>query len=142
MKVVIDTNIFVGACLGQGSANQVIQACFNGYYQPIIGNALFSELEDVIARTKLFEQARLDLSERNELLDVFLAKCHWIKVYYSWRPNLKDEADNHLIELAIAGNADCIVTRNIKDFSAMDLTFENLRVLTPEQFLEEIEWVH
>nr|WP_228025325.1 PIN domain-containing protein [cf. Phormidesmis sp. LEGE 11477] len=41
---------------------------------------------------------------------------HWTFIYYTWRPNLKDEADNHLIELAIAGSASLIATNNLKDF--------------------------
>ena len=44
-------------------------------------------------------------------------------VYYRWRPNLRDEADNHLIELTVACGADYLVTRNIKDF------FENMLYL-------------
>jgi hypothetical protein len=30
-------------------------------------------------------------------LDAFLSVCHWQKVYYAWRPNLPDEADNHKV---------------------------------------------
>jgi predicted nucleic acid-binding protein len=36
-------------------------------------------------------------------------------VYHAWRPNLPDEADNHLLELAVAAQADAIVTRNLRD---------------------------
>jgi hypothetical protein len=46
-----------------------------------------------------------------------------VKVYYLWRPNLPDEADNHLIELALAGGADTIVTNNLRDVSRGELTF-------------------
>ena len=35
----------------------------------------------------------------------FLSLCEWVPVYYLWRPNLRDEGDNHLIELAVAGRA-------------------------------------
>ena len=53
-----------------------------------------------------------------------------------WRPNLPDEADNHLIELAVAAQADAIVTRNLRDVSRGDLKIPSLGVLTPEQCLE------
>jgi len=47
-----------------------------------------------------------------------------------------DEADNHLIELAVAAQADAIVTRNLRDVARGELKFPMLRVLTPEQCLE------
>lgn len=59
------------------------------------------------------ETCRLNLAEREELLDIFLASCGWTRIYFAWRPNLPDEADNHLVELAVAGGARFIVTRNL-----------------------------
>lgn len=56
-------------------------------------------------------------------------------IYYLWHPDLKDEGDNFLIELAVAGNAECIVTRNTKDLAGAELSFTNLRIFTPEQIL-------
>ena len=47
----------------------------------------------------------LTASERRALFDALLSVSEWIKVYYLWRPNLPDEGDNHLIELAVAGGA-------------------------------------
>jgi hypothetical protein len=35
----------------------------------------------------------------------FLSVCHWCEIYYLWRPNLADEADNHVLELAVAAAA-------------------------------------
>lgn len=58
------------------------------------------------------------------------------EIYYAWRPNLPDEADNHLIELAIAGGATDIVTRNIKDLAKGELRFPQIRILLPKQCLE------
>jgi predicted nucleic acid-binding protein len=55
--------------------------------------------------------------------------------YLLWRPNLKDEADNHLIELAITGNASVLVTDNLKDFQNTQLLFSNLAVLSPQVLL-------
>lgn len=66
-----------------------------------------------------------------------MSVCRWVKVYYLWRPNLLDEADNHLIELAIAGNASVIVTRNIRDFQQSQLQFPQLKIRTPEQTVGE-----
>jgi predicted nucleic acid-binding protein len=60
-----------------------------------------------------------------------------VEVFCAWRPNLPDEADNHLIELGVAAQADAIVTRNLnRDLSRDELKFPSLRVLPPEQCLE------
>jgi hypothetical protein len=76
------------------------------------------------------------VAERNEVFDGFLNRCRWVEVFDVWRPNLPDEADNHLIELGVAALADAIVTRNLRDVSRGELKFPSLRVLTPEQCLE------
>jgi len=61
--------------------------------------------------------------------------CKWTPVYYLWRPNLRDEGDNFLIELALAGNSEVIVTNNIKDLKSAELNFDGLSILRPEQLL-------
>jgi putative PIN family toxin of toxin-antitoxin system len=138
MRAVIDTNVFVGACIGAGACNAVIRACLTGAVEPVMGAALMAELEDVLSRSDLFANSPLTAAERSTLLDVFLARCEWTRVYYLWRPNLRDEGDNHLIELAVAAAAPCIVSRNVRDLRGGQLPFAGLQVMTPEAFLKEI----
>lgn len=102
-----------------------------------MGAALLAEYEDVLARRELFINCRLTARERDELLDVFLAGCLWTRIYFGWRPNVKDEADNHVVELAVAGGAERIVTRNVADFRDMELRFPGLSVIDPASFLKE-----
>lgn len=136
--VVIDTNVFVGACLGAGASNEVVALCLRGEIVPLMGTALLAEYEDVLGRGALFERSRLDSAEREELLDIFLACCRWTRIYFGWRPNLPDEGDNHLVELAVAGGAQAIVTRNLRDLQRMDLRFPALKLMTPEDLLREV----
>jgi putative PIN family toxin of toxin-antitoxin system len=138
MRAVIDTNIFLGACLGTGSAGMVVAACLEERCQPLMGAALLAEYEDVLGRKSLFAKCRLTADERENLLDIYLSKCEWVRVYYTWRPNLPDESDNHLVELAIAGGAEAIVTRNLRDLTRMELRFPSLRIVSPETFLKEV----
>ncbi|MFT3802452.1 MAG: PIN domain-containing protein [Burkholderiaceae bacterium] len=63
--------------------------------------------------------------------------CRWVRIYFGWRPNLPDEADNHLFELAVAGGASTIISRNLKDLQRGELRFDGLQTQTPEQFLQE-----
>ncbi len=136
--VVLDTNILVAALVrGGGSARAVLRACLRGSHQPVLGPALLAEYEDVLSRDDLFATSAVSAREREALFDGFLSICRWVEVFYAWRPNLPDESDNHLIELAVAAQADAIVTRNLRDVSRGELKFPMLRVLTPEQFLQE-----
>src|SRR5437016_3699131 len=113
-RVVVDTNVLVGALLKRGGANrEVLRACFEGRLQPLIGQALFLEYEDVLGRDALFGKSPLSRRERREFFESFLSVCEWVHVYYGWRPNLRDEGDNHLVELAVGGGASMIITNNI-----------------------------
>jgi len=133
--IVVDTNVFVGACLGTGASSRVVEACLTQRFQPLMGAALLAEYEDVLARAPLFTKSRLTTVERSELLDIFLATCRWTRIYYGWRPNLRDEGDNHLVELAVAGGASHIVTHNLRDLRNMELRFPGLAIATPTQLL-------
>ena len=135
--IVLDTNILVAALLrGGGSARAVLRACLRGAYLPVIGPALLAEYEDVMGRSALFEHSVLGPRDREAVLDALLSRCRWVEVFYAWRPNLPDEADNHLIELAVAAQADVIVTRNLRDVTRGEVKFPMLRVLPPERCLE------
>jgi putative PIN family toxin of toxin-antitoxin system len=137
--VVVDTNVFIGALLGpKGASRTVLRACLTGRLQPLMGAALFAEYESLLGRSALFEGCHLEPSQRDTLLNAFLSVCRWTTIYYSWRPNLQDEADNHLIELAVAGGAQAILTKNIRDFQTAELHFPGLRILRPEELLKEI----
>lgn len=135
----VDTNVFAGALLRkEGYNRQVLRACFEGRWQPVMGQALLLEYEDVLGREPVFRKSPLSAAERRELFEAFLSVCAWVHVYYLWRPNLRDEGDNHVFELAIAGGAQAIVTNNVADFRSADLRFPDLRVLTPGGALREL----
>ena len=139
MKIVLDTNVLIAALLSNsGSNRKVVRRCLTGQLIPQIGTALFLEYEDVFARDYVLKNCLLDKMERDQFFDGFMSVCHWKSLYYSWRPNLKDEGDNHLIELAIASGARAIVTNNIRDFRNMDLKFEQLEIMTPAMVLEKL----
>jgi putative PIN family toxin of toxin-antitoxin system len=134
--IVVDTNVFVSAVLGKGASREVLRNCLAGHYLPIMGNTLFIEYESLLTRDTLFANCYLTVLERETLLDAFLSICRWTNIYYHFRPNLKDEADNHLIELAIAGGAKYLVTKNRKDFLTADLRFPQLQIVLPETLLQ------
>jgi predicted nucleic acid-binding protein len=77
----------------------------------------------------------LSVEEQEQLFDAFLARTELVEVYYRWRPNLRDESDNHVLELAIAAGGIPIVTFNRRDFAGGELRFPGLVVQTPATWL-------
>jgi len=137
MKTVIDTNVLVGSLLsGQGVNRSVIKYCFEGKLAPQISNSLFMEYSDVFSRNDIIEKSLLPEKENQDFLDDFLSVCIWNDFYFRWRPNLRDEGDNHIVELALASGSSIIVTHNIRDFRYSELKFPELKILTPAQILE------
>ena len=91
----------------------------------------------MLARPELFLRSSISDTERDALLAALISRCTWVRVYYLWRPNLPDEADNHLVELAVAGNAEAIVTHNTRDFERTELRFPALRIVAPGALIAE-----
>jgi hypothetical protein len=61
-----------------------------------------------------------------------------LTVYYRWRPNLPDEGDNHVLELAVAAGDAPIVTFNRRDFRSGELRFPGIIVQTPGAWLKSL----
>jgi putative PIN family toxin of toxin-antitoxin system len=135
-RIVLDTNIFIGAVLSpDGAAREVIRLALMREVVPIFGNALFSEYEDVLSRSDLFATARISQCERQSLFEALLHVSEWTQIHFLWRPNLRDESDNHVIELGVASGAQAIITNNLRDFSSGELAFPKLMITTASDWL-------
>lgn len=134
--IVLDTNVFVSALRsGGGASRQVLRRILQGHATPLFGNALWQEYQDLLGRDVWTPVTTPE--ERLQVLAALAQAGRWVNVYYGWRPNLRDEGDNHLIELAVAGNAEAVVTHNVRDLTRGELAWPRLRIVTPAQFLEE-----
>jgi putative PIN family toxin of toxin-antitoxin system len=137
-KVVIDTNVFVSALLSADRASRgILRLALSGDIKPIFSNALFAEYEALLGRSPLWVSCVLSQSDRADLLDALIASSDWVPIHFLWRPNLSDEADNHVLELAVAGGARAIITSNIRDFVRTELLFPSVKIQTPAAFLQE-----
>jgi putative PIN family toxin of toxin-antitoxin system len=137
VRVVIDTNVFVSALLSaDGGARAVLRLALQGGILPVFGNALFAEYEDLLARGPIWTKCLLDEGERATLFEALLSVSDWVLIHFLWRPNLPDEADNHVLELAVAAGAEVIITANVRDFGRAELLFPSVHILTPGDFLK------
>jgi len=136
VPVVIDTNVFVAGLRSDGGASRmVLRDALQGRIEPLFGNALWLEYEDLLGRPVWTDATTPE--ERLQVLAALARVGRWVSIYYGWRPNLPDEADNHLIELAVAGGAAAIITHNVRDVRRGELLLSGLRVLTPAEYLEK-----
>jgi putative PIN family toxin of toxin-antitoxin system len=137
MKVVVDTNVLVAGLIGgKGPNREILRRCLSGELKPYVGNALYLEYQDLLNREKIQKLCKQTSVSLMEFLDGFASVCKPIDARYLWRPNLKDEADNHLVELAIAAQAQYIITNNVSDFAQAQLEHLGYEVITPEYLLE------
>lgn len=139
MKCVIDTNVLVSVLIKpDGAASQLFRHVFHGTVTPVVGAKLLLEYEDVLGRDYIFTTSPLHAEERWEFLMALASRATWSNIHFQWRPNLRDEGDNHLVELAIASNAPYIITWNTKDFKGGELYFPQIATLTPQAFLTRL----
>lgn len=136
-RMVMDSSVLIAAMLSPSGENRdTIRACLDGRAHPLMGAALFHEYEDVMHRFDPRQKCPLRPGDRQKLFEAFLSVCEWVKIYFLWRPNLPDEWDNHLVELAIAGGAEIIVTNNVREIRRRELSFPRFQILTPSEFLK------
>jgi PIN domain len=92
----------------------------------------------VLGRPETQRRCPLTAMEQTQLLDAFLSRTRLVEVYYHWRPNLPDEGDNHVLELAVAAGDAPIVTFNQRDFRSGELRFPGIIVQTPGARLKSL----
>ena len=135
--IVLDTDVLVAALRSDGgAAREVLRRTLQGRFIPLFGNALWLEYETLLGRPVWTGATTPE--ERRQVVAALASSGRWVSVYFGWRPNLPDEADNHLIELAVAGGADAIVTRNVRHVRRGQLVWKDLLVLTPAECLKEL----
>lgn len=85
-----------------------------GWYQSVVSVPLVLEYESVAKR--FVGQSALTIQDVDAIVDYICAQSEHVKIFYLWRPALKDANDDMVLELAAAADCDYIVTFNVKDF--------------------------
>lgn len=137
MKYVLDTNVLVAASRSrQGASFAVVQALRERRFIALASVPLMLEYEAVLKRPDHLEAGRRNTADVSAFLD---ALCLWLEpvhLFYLWRPQCKDAADDMVLETALNGRADGLVTLNIRDFAAASRF--GLAVMTPGKLLDDL----
>ncbi len=135
MLVTLDTNILYQTLKSTtGASYFILQEIRNRKIQLALSVPLFKEYEDVLKRIKSLQDFELDISDIDKFLHFIAYVGKPYNTYFLFRPNLKDEKDNMVVELAITSQSDYLVTSNVKDFKNAELKFDKLKVVTPSEF--------
>ncbi|OGA94731.1 MAG: putative toxin-antitoxin system toxin component, PIN family [Betaproteobacteria bacterium RIFCSPLOWO2_12_FULL_66_14] len=131
MRVVLDTNIFISAlAFPQGQAARAVDAAAEGRYQLLLSYPIIHEVLDVLARK--FDRDAEALSR----VAVFLADLGERVEPRRRLHVLRDEPDNRILECAVAGGAEAIVTG---DRAMLALAaYKGVQIVTLRQFLAQL----
>lgn len=134
-RIVIDTNVLVAASKsGRGASALLLSLVGRGRFEFVVSVPLVIEYEDVLMRGLPTGSTRRAVVER--ILDYLCAVGRRQEVFFLWRPHLRDSGDDLVLELAVAGRCDAILTFNKRDFGNLERF--GLEVLTPKEFLTKI----
>ena len=138
MRVVLDASVIVAALRSStGGSNSLLRLVAAREVSPLVTTALFLEYEDVLKRPEQRLAHGLDPINIDRFLAALASASEAVDVRYQWRPQLSDANDEMVLETAVNGRADALVTHNVKDFNLAAKKFR-LRVLRPGELLMEI----
>jgi putative PIN family toxin of toxin-antitoxin system len=133
--IVLDTNVFVAALRSRrGASHRLLQLVGRGKFEVNVSVPIVLEYE--AAAKKLVGEVPLTVRDIDDIIDYVCKVARQHRVYYLWRPFLKDPDDDMVLELAVTSGSQVIVSYNKADFEGAEKV--GVRVLTAKEFLEEI----
>jgi putative PIN family toxin of toxin-antitoxin system len=138
-RAVLDTSVILAALRSRrGASNRLVELIALERLRPLVSTALFLEYEDVLQRPENRLATGMSEADVQAFLAAFASAAEGVGVNFRWRPQLKDPKDELVLEAAVNGQADALVTHNVRDFQPAARLF-NLRVMLPRELLKELE---
>jgi putative PIN family toxin of toxin-antitoxin system len=140
-RLTIDTNVLVAALRNKnGPSFALMQLVRRGFARVYCSPALFLEYEDVLKRPEQLLATGLSSADVDAVLNELAGLIIPVTTHYQWRPQLRDPADEMVLEAAVNAQAQAIVTYNLRDFSPA-LRF-GIPVLNPQQTFKKFGLPH
>ena len=138
MRCVLDSNVIVaGMGSPRGASAALLMAARRSELTLVANVALALEYEAICQMAEHRMAAGLSQEQVGIFLDAVLAMADPVESHFMWRPQLRDPADELVLEAAVNGKAAAIVTFNQRDFGATPATFA-IEVLSPAEMLRRI----
>ena len=138
MRIVADTDIIVAAMRSPGGASaEILRAVRREKVELLLSVPLAMEYEAVCLRPE--HQIASGPSEQKVhiFVDAVTAMAEPVKIHFLWRPQLRDPSDEMVLETAVNGRADLLVTFNARDYGTVPERF-GIQVTTPHRAMERI----
>ncbi len=140
-RLVLDTSVLVAAFRSDaGASRQLLLGALDRRFTLLLSVPLMFEYEAVLMRAEQLQVSGLQAADVGAVLDALAAVCEPVRLAFLWRPALRDADDDMVLETAVNGSADAIVTFNRRDFAGVAGRF-GLRVQLPGEALGGLECV-
>jgi len=137
MLLVLDTNIVVAAMRSPGGASAEVLRLARRRQITLLANvALALEYEAICTMSKHVAASGLSDEDALVFVDAVIAMCEPVESHFMWRPQLRDPADEFILDAAANGRAD-IVTFNTRDFMPAATSF-GVNVYAPKEVLKVV----
>lgn len=134
-SIVIDTNVIVaGLRSRRGYSFKLLELVGTGRFEISVSVALMLEYEDVLGRSS--NQLQVAPQVIDGILDYFASVAQTPPLFFLWRPALNDPKDDMLLELAVNGGCEYIITFNTRHFKGSERI--GIQTLEPKEFLARI----
>jgi putative PIN family toxin of toxin-antitoxin system len=138
VRIVLDTSVLVAGLRSQlGASNRVLLAVAARRCVPLVTTAVFLEYESVLLRPEQQLATGMNPADVEGFLGALASAAEPVELNFLWRPQLKDPADELMLEAAVNGRAAAIVTHNVADFRSATERF-GVAAMTPAEFLKEL----
>lgn len=138
-RVVLDTSVVVAALRTRfGAGNAILQLVADRQLVALATPSLFCEYEDVLKRPEQQLAHGLMAGEVDEFLAELAALIEPVELHFRWRPQLRDPSDEMVLETAINGQADALITYNVADFEPASGRF-GIQCIRPPDFLKKVK---
>jgi predicted nucleic acid-binding protein len=135
VRLVFDTDVVIAAMRSPaGASAALLLAARRGDVTMLANVALALEYE-ACRRAEHGVAAGLSQVQVGIFIDAVIALAEPVETHFLWRPQLRDPGDELVLEAAVNGRADAIVTFNQKDFGKVPMRF-GVEVLVPVSALQ------
>ncbi|PYX54243.1 MAG: putative toxin-antitoxin system toxin component, PIN family [Acidobacteria bacterium] len=138
MRAVLDTDAIAAAMRSPtGASAAIIRKARQGKVALLLSVPLAMEYEAVCVRPEHQLAAGLSEQEVRTFVDAVIAIAEPVKIHYLWRPQLRDPGDEMVLETAVNGRANLLITFNVRDYGTAPARF-GIEVMTPREAVERI----